>query len=853
MLIFLILVAITPVVASDNSYPQEAVQNKANTEETPGITPATELIWKSEIVNPSGNPVIYKDLIIIGNRSGWLTAVNRKTGKRVWTSGETSLELNTRTTPLIYQDRVVYLHGNTDNHAIFEVRWASNGTLDRSWDTGLVCNQAVESSPVLIDDRLGTFVWGTGNEDTQCDISGGRIRVVSFWRDGKRDQDVHTLFNTKGTVSSTPTFADGHLFFGDDAGRVYSIIPHYYTSIDSQEGSKNQSLASEVWEAWIGTRVISSPAVSDNFVYVTSWGEPFTLYALDERTGDVNWKYEHYTFAVGSPVINKNIIYVVDEDGEQLSAFNTRDGTPVWSRALKSSISYGFPTITNDILYVGTNNGDLVILDPASGNIIGGYRASGSIQSTAVIDDNVIFFTTADGYLNAVEQQNLIIDWQRSFGGSRYDSAEFIFRTNTGHIFAVGETESSDGDINGTGFHGVNDIIVAYLDPSGGDTIWKHAYGGGNGISSVRQVLELQDSLLLIGYTQATNGDFNETGHHGHMGTDDIFLMKVNKSTGQLISSKCYGGSGNDIALWGALSSDESSIVLTGYTNSNDGDFSGLNKGIDDIFAIKINLTTNEVVSAKCYGGSNHDQGTHIEKAPDSSGYYIAGYTASNDKDYNNRNHGGNSGTSDAVLFFIDNDLNLIPEKFWIFGGPSDEDLWGLMITRDNNITLIGNTNSNSGEGDIPTDKHGPPGTDDIWFMKINSSNGTILDNRCYGGTNGDYGVSIREVPQGGYFLLGSTKSSDGDVTYNHGGNSGTSDLWLLKTDLSGNIEYQQTFGGTGNDYGKRFGVQHTSQYIPYGCIIGTSDSSDGQVSGNHGLDDIWIINLRAPTSDSLW
>jgi outer membrane protein assembly factor BamB len=456
------------------------------------------------------------------------------------------------------------------------------------------------------------------------------------------------------------------------------------------------------------------------------------------------------------------------------------------------------------------------------------------------------------GYIT-VKPKPPVIDWQKSFGGSKDEYSDFILRTPTNTIVIAGETESADGDINATGFHGLSDIVVANLDQSG-NIIWKHAYGGHDGASSVRQILELPEGFLLIGSTQATTDDFNNSGHHGHHGIDDIALVMVDKTTGAVLWSRCYGGTENDVALWGTLSSDESSVVLTGYTNSNDGDFLNCNKGSDDAFALKINLATKNATLARCYGGSKHDQGSQIEKSPDSLGYYIAGYTASNDLDVANRNHGGDAGTSDAWLFFVDEQLNFVPEKSRVYGGQNSEELWGMQVTGDGTIIVIGNTDSLSGDGDIPREKHGNLDSDDIWFMKLNPANGSPLINRCYGGSRNDLGVSVREIPLEGFFIMGSTSSSDGDVTFNHGGDSGTSDLWLIKADLQGNIIYQQTYGGSDNDYGKRFGTQNSPQAMQDGYIIGTTNSTDGQVSGNHGMGDIWVIKLKKATAgETLW
>jgi hypothetical protein len=75
----------------------------------------------------------------------------------------------------------------------------------------------------------------------------------------------------------------------------------------------------------------------------------------------------------------------------------------------------------------------------------------------------------------------------------------------------------------------------------------------------------------------------------------------------------------------------------------------------------------------------------------------------------------------------------------------------------------------------------------------------------------------------------------------------------LIRTDLSGNVVYAATYGGLGNDAGKRFGIEYSPQPRTERYIIGTTRSTDGDVSGNHGQSDIWIVKIRAATGDGLW
>jgi len=74
-------------------------------------------------------------------------------------------------------------------------------------------------------------------------------------------------------------------------------------------------------------------------------------------------------------------------------------------------------------------------------------------------------------------------------------------------------------------------------------------------------------------------------------------------------------------------------------------------------------------------------------------------------------------------------------------------------------------------------------------------------------------------------------------------GNHGCYDYWLVRLDRSGELQWQKCLGGSGLDEANS--VQETSDggYI----VAGTTFSSDGDVSGTHGGNDYWIVDMRRP------
>ncbi len=106
------------------------------------------------------------------------------------------------------------------------------------------------------------------------------------------------------------------------------------------------------------------------------------------------------------------------------------------------------------------------------------------------------------------------------------------------------------------------------------------------------------------------------------------------------------------------------------------------------------------------------------------------------------------------------------------------------------------------------------------------------------GGSYGDILYDIQPLEEGGYIAVGATASRDRDIT---AGGSGSSDAWVVKISDEGKIEWQRLYGGNGYDSG--MSVRQTSDkgYV----FTGSTASTDGDFSGNHGGDDVWIAKLN--------
>jgi hypothetical protein len=170
------------------------------------------------------------------------------------------------------------------------------------------------------------------------------------------------------------------------------------------------------------------------------------------------------------------------------------------------------------------------------------------------------------------------------------------------------------------------------------------------------------------------------------------------------------------------------------------------------------------------------------------------------------------------------------------YGGTKNDLPSNIITTRDGGYLMTGATRS--ANGDV-TENHGDY---DLWLLKINAD-GSIKWQKTYGGSASDAGAVILETFDGGYIIGAVSQSKDGDLQgLPHHDTAVASDIWIFKIDSLGTIKWQKTFGGSGYDQISGIFESGEGEYI----VLGTTQSADGDVRGNHGGEgnDIWLFRF---------
>ena len=350
--------------------------------------------------------------------------------------------------------------------------------------------------------------------------------------------------------------------------------------------------------------------------------------------------------------------------------------------------------------------------------------------------------------------------WVRSYAGGKRDAVSSVQQTSDGGYIVAGKTNSFGA--------GGDDFWILKLDPSG-DIEWQKAYGGGadDSATSIQQTSD--GGYIVAGWT-------NSFG----VGRGDFWVLKLDPE-GNVQWQKTYGGGAADCA-YSVQQTSDGGYIVTGV-----GSFGTAG---DDFWVLKLD-PQGEVQWQKAYGGNGQESACFIQETTN-GGYILAGTTKS---------FGAGLRNYDFWVLKLGSTGSIQWQK--VYGGSGDDLLYSVEETTDGGYILAGTTDSfGTGINDY-----------DFWVLKLGAE-GDVRWQKTYGGGSNDYAYSVQQTYDGGYIVAGETESFG----------AGNGDLWLLKLDPGGEVQWQKTYGGSSAEDANS--IQQTSDggYI----VAGAADSSFG-------------------------
>ncbi|MCB9365326.1 MAG: T9SS type A sorting domain-containing protein [Flavobacteriales bacterium] len=341
---------------------------------------------------------------------------------------------------------------------------------------------------------------------------------------------------------------------------------------------------------------------------------------------------------------------------------------------------------------------------------------------------------------------------------------------------------------------------------------WEKSIGGVGSGDFAHSIQQTADGGFIVAGVSTHDTIFSN-------GDQDMWIVKLT-NTGAVTWEKYLGGTSMDVAHSIQQTADGGYIVA-GFSYSNDEDITG-NNGGSDMWIVKL-TSTGTITWEKSLGGTDYDFAQSIQQTTD-GGYIVAGDSPSIDGDVT-----GNNGGKDMWIVKLTSTGTITWEKS--LGGTSNDYAQSIQQTVDGGYIVAGY--SSSIDGDVT----GNNGDCDMWIVKLTST-GTITWEKSLGGTADDRASSIQQTVDGGYIVTGYSSSFDGDVS----GSNGGSDMWIVKLTSTGTITWEKSLGGAAED--RAFSIQQTTDggYI----VAGASFSIDGDVTGNNGGRDMWIVKLTS-------
>jgi len=355
------------------------------------------------------------------------------------------------------------------------------------------------------------------------------------------------------------------------------------------------------------------------------------------------------------------------------------------------------------------------------------------------------------------------------------------------------------------------------------EIVWQQCFGNNENVFA-NGIVPIGDGYLFG--LEVLSGE----GVSNYHGSYDIWLVRTD-SVGTLLWEKCYGGSSSETPFK-LIKKSEDEYFIFGHAGSMDGDVQSGNNGFSDLWVVKIN-GQGIIQWEQTYGCEGFDTARDMILTPD-GGFVMIDRIGIGGGDVSQF-----YGIGDCWMAKCDSLGNLEWEK--TLGNTGLDNCMSMTVNSAGNIMMIG---AAQWHGDLvacfPDGAWG-----DVWLVELDLQ-GNILDQHCYGGSQYDVGYSIIEL-EDGYAFIGSTASNDGDVSGLHDIQISefTTDFWVVRLDNHMEIVWQKCLGGYRNDQPFYITSTEDGGFVVIGTTISTDGDVSGNHSISYNYMDIWLAKIN--------
>jgi outer membrane protein assembly factor BamB/tRNA A-37 threonylcarbamoyl transferase component Bud32 len=225
-------------------------------------------------------------------------------------------------------------------------------------------------------------------------------------------------FTCEDEIRGTPSYVDGVLYIGSYDHNLYAL--------EADNGEF-------IWKYAANGGIVSKPAIHDGKVYFGSTDQ--YVHAISVRGGKKVWVQSTDGAIYSSPTIAEGHLFIGSDD-EHLHVLNILAGREAWSVNLGSRVRSS-PIVAADSVFVGSENGEIQCYD-FSGNIRWRTAAKRAVTASPHFYDNVIYTTSLDGVLYAIDAKSGWVIWRYRMESGSISTPT----TNENHVY-VGSTDNS--------------------------------------------------------------------------------------------------------------------------------------------------------------------------------------------------------------------------------------------------------------------------------------------------------------------------------------------------------------------------------------------------------------------------